>query len=462
MRDDDRVSVPYLHREVSSQVARDGVTDVLVRVETDDGAGRLGRGLQRRRRGVGRGRDPRDGAVRDRPRPVEPRGDAAPTCSRTASGSSAPAPATSPGPGVDMALADLCGTQRRRAAVPAVRRAAAAARCRTSTTSPAAATTTSPAQCARRPRAAATRPSTSRSASTPAADLAMVAATRRGARRRARGCGSTRTARWSVPDALRLLRPAWRSTTSTSSSSRCATTRSASWRRCGRGCRWRSARTRGCGARPTRTRASRARQADVYCFSPYWVGSLGAFHRLAHVAHLEGLQVCKHTHGELGLAAAACAARAADAAEHRRGPPADRARDGVRRPDGAAADRDRRRRWGVPEGAGPGRRGRRRRGARGAPAATSSRASSCPTSASSWAARGAPSGRARARTPISTRSTTPSRTPSRPSCRFTQPQAWLGTMRSLSPIAGGSSTAADVHVPVLLVDGVQERARAPR
>jgi L-alanine-DL-glutamate epimerase-like enolase superfamily enzyme len=49
----------------------------------------------------------------------------------------------------------------------------------------------------------------------------------------------------------------------------------------------------------------RARQADVYCFSPYWVGSIGAFHRLAWVADSEGLQVCKHTHGELGLAAAA-------------------------------------------------------------------------------------------------------------------------------------------------------------
>ncbi len=49
-----------------------------------------------------------------------------------------------------------------------------------------------------------------------------------------------------------------------------------------------------------------ARQADVYCFSPYWVGSLAAFQRLAHVAHLEGLQVCKHTHGELGIAAVAC------------------------------------------------------------------------------------------------------------------------------------------------------------
>jgi len=49
----------------------------------------------------------------------------------------------------------------------------------------------------------------------------------------------------------------------------------------------------------------RARQADVYCFSPYWVGSLASFHRLAWVAEYEGLQVCKHTHGELGLAAAA-------------------------------------------------------------------------------------------------------------------------------------------------------------
>ena len=49
----------------------------------------------------------------------------------------------------------------------------------------------------------------------------------------------------------------------------------------------------------------RARAADVFCFSPYWVGSIGGFHRLAHVAALEGLLVCKHTHGELGIAAAA-------------------------------------------------------------------------------------------------------------------------------------------------------------
>lgn len=49
----------------------------------------------------------------------------------------------------------------------------------------------------------------------------------------------------------------------------------------------------------------RARQADVFCFSPYWVGGLAAFHRLAWVADYEGLLVCKHTHGELGIAAAA-------------------------------------------------------------------------------------------------------------------------------------------------------------
>lgn len=49
----------------------------------------------------------------------------------------------------------------------------------------------------------------------------------------------------------------------------------------------------------------RAREADVFCFSPYWVGSIGGFHRLSWLAHYEGLQVCKHTHGELGLAAAA-------------------------------------------------------------------------------------------------------------------------------------------------------------
>ncbi|MAE60995.1 MAG: hypothetical protein CMJ49_06515 [Planctomycetaceae bacterium] len=52
-------------------------------------------------------------------------------------------------------------------------------------------------------------------------------------------------------------------------------------------------------------RVIKQRACDVLCFSPYWVGSIGQFHRLSHAAAIEGLSVCKHTHGELGLAAAA-------------------------------------------------------------------------------------------------------------------------------------------------------------
>ena len=52
-------------------------------------------------------------------------------------------------------------------------------------------------------------------------------------------------------------------------------------------------------------RLTRSRAGDYLCFSPYWVGSLRRFSTLAHVAHHEGQIVCKHTHGEFGLAAAA-------------------------------------------------------------------------------------------------------------------------------------------------------------
>jgi glucarate dehydratase len=45
--------------------------------------------------------------------------------------------------------------------------------------------------------------------------------------------------------------------------------------------------------------------ADVLCMSSYWVGTLRRFHTLSEVAHLKGIGVCKHTHGELGIAAAA-------------------------------------------------------------------------------------------------------------------------------------------------------------
>ena len=52
-------------------------------------------------------------------------------------------------------------------------------------------------------------------------------------------------------------------------------------------------------------RVIRSRCADVLCFSSYWVGSLRNFLTLSWAAHWEGQQVCKHTHGELGIAATA-------------------------------------------------------------------------------------------------------------------------------------------------------------
>jgi glucarate dehydratase len=46
----------------------------------------------------------------------------------------------------------------------------------------------------------------------------------------------------------------------------------------------------------------RARACDVLCFTPFFVGTLGNYHRLSHAAHLEGIRVCKHTHNETGIA----------------------------------------------------------------------------------------------------------------------------------------------------------------
>src|SRR5690242_4167433 len=51
-------------------------------------------------------------------------------------------------------------------------------------------------------------------------------------------------------------------------------------------------------------RVIKSRCGDYLCFSPYWVGSLGRFHALAQIGHMEGWQLCKHTHGELGITAA--------------------------------------------------------------------------------------------------------------------------------------------------------------
>jgi L-alanine-DL-glutamate epimerase-like enolase superfamily enzyme len=52
-------------------------------------------------------------------------------------------------------------------------------------------------------------------------------------------------------------------------------------------------------------RILKSRCGDYLCFSQYWVGSIARYHMLAWASYLEGWQVVKHSHGELGLAAAA-------------------------------------------------------------------------------------------------------------------------------------------------------------
>jgi glucarate dehydratase len=61
----------------------------------------------------------------------------------------------------------------------------------------------------------------------------------------------------------------------------------------------------GLGSEAEVLRIIAAESTDVLCFSNYWVGSLRRFHTLAHLAHLKGVAVCKHTHGEFGIGAAA-------------------------------------------------------------------------------------------------------------------------------------------------------------
>ncbi len=61
----------------------------------------------------------------------------------------------------------------------------------------------------------------------------------------------------------------------------------------------------GLGREADAYRLIKSRCGEYLCFSQYWVGSLLRWHTLNHVSHMEGWQVCKHTHGELGLTAAA-------------------------------------------------------------------------------------------------------------------------------------------------------------
>lgn len=294
------VSVPYRHRELSSQVARDGVSDVLVKLTTDDGLVGWGEAccgadtasIEAALHAMAPfvvGRDPwnRDAMRRD-----------AFTHGlwqfRAGTGNFAWA-------GIDMALWDLCG----HACGQPLWRLLGGVQQREATYFYylARGSRESLAAQVAEGRATGFEVFYLKVGLDDAEDLAMVAATREalgaGPRLRLDANGS-----WSLPQAVRNLQafgehdidfveqPVRDHPIGQLATLRAHTTTTL----CANEGLWSEA---------DAYARIRARQADVYCFSQYWVGSIGSFHRLAWVAEYEGLQVCKHTHGELGLAAAA-------------------------------------------------------------------------------------------------------------------------------------------------------------
>jgi L-Ala-D/L-Glu epimerase len=295
------VSFPYLHREVSSQIARDGVTDVIIRVETDDGLVGWGEACS--------GADVT--SVEDAIRAMAPFVIGSDPWNREAIQSELylhglwqfrAGTANFAWAGIDMALADvaaraaglplykLLGGLRRREASYFYYLARAKA--------------DDLAEQCRSGLAAGFDTFYLKVGVDPARDLAMVEAVRgalgKGPRLRLDANGA-----WSIPQATRLLgamaeydidlveQPVRHDPVRHLAELRTRVPMAV----CANEGLWSEA---DAYARIV------ARQADVFCFSPYWVGSLASFQRLAHVAHLEGLQVCKHTHGELGIAATAC------------------------------------------------------------------------------------------------------------------------------------------------------------
>jgi L-alanine-DL-glutamate epimerase-like enolase superfamily enzyme len=294
------VSVPYRHREVSSQVARDGVSDVLVRVATDDGLVGWGEACcgadtvsveaaLRAMTPFVLGRDPwnRDAMRRD----LFTHGL---WQFRTGTGNFAWA-------GIDMALWDVCG---RACGQPIWRLLGGLQQTEASYFYYL-------ARGSRESLAAQVEDGLRagfevfylKVGVNDAEDLAMVAAVREalgpGPRLRLDANGA-----WSVPQALRILRamaehdidfveqPVRDHPVGQLGEIRARLPMAV----CANEGMWSEA---------DAYARIRARDADVYCFSPYWVGSIGSFHRLSWLAACEGLQVCKHTHGELGIAAAA-------------------------------------------------------------------------------------------------------------------------------------------------------------
>ncbi|HET8698734.1 MAG TPA: mandelate racemase/muconate lactonizing enzyme family protein [Gammaproteobacteria bacterium] len=294
------VSVPYRHREVSSRVRRDGVTDVLVKIATDDGLVGWGESCSgadvvsveaaiRAMAPFVLGRDPwaREAIAAD----VYALGlwDYRPMTANFAFS------------GIDMALNDLCGQacgQPVYNLFGGLRRASTDYFCYLSTGEP----HDVAAQC----RAGVERGYTVfyiKAGIDFAAELELVAAIREaiGPGRKIRVDAN---GRWTVNEALRNLaaldrfgidfaeQPVPSEPVRNMAELRARTPVAL----CA---------NEGLGRAADCWEVIRQRAADVLCFSSSWVGSLAQFARLAHAAHLEGIKVCKHTHGELGIAAAA-------------------------------------------------------------------------------------------------------------------------------------------------------------
>ena len=121
--------------------------------------------------------------------------------------------------------------------------------------------------------------------------------------------------------------------------------------RCGAARRWPSAPTRPSGPKPRRPRI-RMRQADVYCLSGYWVGGIAAFQRMAWAA-TPRVSRSASTRTASSAWRPRRPPRLPDDPERRGWPPADRLPDGARHPR-ASRCRSRGPRWGTIEGPGLG------------------------------------------------------------------------------------------------------------
>jgi L-alanine-DL-glutamate epimerase-like enolase superfamily enzyme len=295
------VSVPYRHAEISSRVHRDGVTDTIVRLETDEGlvgwgectSGPNAASIEQAVRAAEPfliGRDPwqREAIARD--------------FFRTGLWDLRPASGNFAFAGIDQALWDLCG---RACGQPVYRLLGGALRDEVNYFYYLARGT--PEEIQQQAADGIQRGYSCyylKVGVDEAAETEMLAALRDaiGPGRRIRIDANEA---WSVPQAARLL-AAWHAAFEIDFAEAPVPVNPLS--------NMRELRAKvpvalcaneGLGSVADCVRVIRGRAADVLCFSSYWVGTLRNFFALSLVAHWEGIKVCKHTHGELGIAAAA-------------------------------------------------------------------------------------------------------------------------------------------------------------